>query len=166
METKLVQSPDIKQIQHALYTINRHAKTALESTELYNLKKKVLKKLVTENRAKKIGLEYSTNPRVGLQSSVVLVKVGTDDTEPAFYFHTLAEKDDFKLNLKHKGKINHDLNNPRVHMGLEAAKTILYKYLGEIPPQKTKHPNSKRKRPDKRLDNVFVSSYLDGRKRY
>ncbi|MDQ0254850.1 hypothetical protein J2S74_002229 [Evansella vedderi] len=151
---------DLREIQVALYTVNRHAKTAIDSSELYYLKKTVLKKLVHEKFAEKVSLEFSTNPRSGLQSSVVLVRVGAADSEQPFFFHTLAEKGDFKL--EHRGKINHNLQNPRVHMGLETAKSILYKYLGEKPPRKRKHPNSKKKR----LDNIFISSYLDGRKRY
>ncbi|MFA9560137.1 YkyB family protein [Evansella sp. AB-rgal1] len=163
MESKNMGTPDLKQIQYALYTINRHAKTALNPSELYHLKKTTLKRLLAEKRAEKVNLQYSINPRNGLQSSVVLVKVGTTDNELKFYFHMLAEKGDFDLNLKHIGKIDNNINNPKVHMGLETAKSILYRYIKEKPLGSTKkHTRAK----VKHLDNVFVSSYLDGRKRY
>lgn len=169
MESKKIQTPDLKQIQYALYTINRHAKTALNPSELYHLKKTTLKKLLAEKRAEKVGLQYSTNPRNGLQSSVLLIKVGTTTSEFTFYFHMLAEKGDFDLNLKHTGKIDHNINNPKVHMGLETAKSILYRYTKEKPLGSAKKPLAKKhtKGKVKHLNNnVFVSSYLDGRKRY
>ncbi|MBU9713029.1 YkyB family protein [Evansella tamaricis] len=151
-----ISSTDLTSIQVALYTINRHAKTALDSSELYYLKRKSLKKLETQNLAEKVCREYSTNPSKGLQSSVVLVKVGTPESEYQFYFHTIAEKGDSQL--KHTGKINNDLKNPRIHMRLDAAKTILYNFLGES-------PQKKRNKKPVYNQNIFVSSYLDGRKR-
>ncbi|ADU30581.1 YkyB family protein [Evansella cellulosilytica] len=160
MNTKTNDTPSLQHIKSALYTVNRHAKTALDSRELYYLKRKTLKKLVEENLAEKICLEYSLNPSKGFQSSVVLVRVGHSKSKEPFYFHTIAEKSDFKL--EHKGKINQSIQNPRVQMALVTAKSILYKYLGETPKQKkTSHKNK-----NKKLESVFVSSYLDGRKRF
>ncbi|MCD8510020.1 MAG: hypothetical protein LRY73_09235 [Bacillus sp. (in: Bacteria)] len=158
-QAKSPRPPSLKEIQHALFIVNRHAKTALDSRELYDLKKRALKKLLRERMAEKVGLEFSKDPRYGLQSSVVLVKVGTATSESTFYFHMLAEKEDFKL--KHRGKINEEIRNPRVSMPFETAKRILYRYLGESGPVKQKKQMSEK---EKRLKSVFVSSYLDGRK--
>ncbi|MBU9720029.1 MULTISPECIES: YkyB family protein [Bacillaceae] len=148
-------SADLTSIQIALYTINKHAKTALNSSELYYLKKKAIKKLLQEHLAKKVSIEFSLNPGKGLQSSVVLVRVGTENSKYQFYFHTAVEKGDFDK-LKHSGQRDDSLRNPRVHMNLESAKNIIYRYLGET---------RKKLQKEKKLDHIFISSYLDGRKR-
>lgn len=153
---------DITAIQHALYTVNRHAKTAIDSSELYYLKRKTIKKLLSENLAKKLYLEYSNNPSRGLQSSVVVVEVGTENCKTPYYFHTIAEKEDFK-NLQHKGKMNQEMRNTQVNMSLNKAKNILYNYLDEKPKKKIQ-PSYKR---NKHLQtNIFTSSFLDGKRNY
>lgn len=158
-QAKIPRPPTLKEIQHALFTVNRHAKTALDSRELYDLKKRTLTKLLRERLAEKVALEFSKDPRHGLQSSVVLVKVGTNTSETTFYFHMLAEKEDFKL--RHNGKSDEAIRNPRVSMPLDTAKKILYRYLGVRTPSKQKKQMSHK---EKRLKSIFVSSYLDGRK--
>jgi len=43
----------LKELAQALYTVNRHAKTAPEPQHLYYIKKETIHKLLKENRAKK-----------------------------------------------------------------------------------------------------------------
>lgn len=153
---------DIKAIQHALYTVNRHAKTALDSSQLYYLKRKTLDKLLSDKLAQKLHLEYSINPRQGLQSSVVVVRVGTPNCSNPYYFHTFAEKDDFNK-LPHKGKMNQEIRNLQVNMSLNTAKNILYNYLNEEPKNIESHSRRRKKHLH---SNIFTSSFLDGKKHF
>ena len=66
----------VDNIAKAIFTVNRHAKTALNPSFLYLLKKKAIEKLLEEGKAKKVGLHFSRNPKYSQQQSDVLVAVG------------------------------------------------------------------------------------------
>lgn len=51
--------PTVENLSKAVYTVNRHAKTAPNPKYLYLLKKRALQKLVKEGKGKKIGLHFS-----------------------------------------------------------------------------------------------------------
>lgn len=113
----------INQLAQALFIINRHAKTALDPSALYLLKQEALKKLLKEKKAKKIGLQFSNNPRKSKQHSVVLVEIGE------YLFHLPAKSED-KNNLKHLGYPDGKHHNPKPQLSLSKAKAILLDYLG------------------------------------
>lgn len=121
---------DLDQIAKALFVINRHAKTALNPRELYNLKKRAIIELLKNGDAQKIGLHYSDHPKLSHQHSTLLVKVGS------YYFHILPNKQDFK-EVKHLGKTDKSYRNPKTKMSLTQAKKIICCYLKiDIPKQK------------------------------
>lgn len=122
----------IKEIAKALFTINRHAKTAPEPQHLYHLKKEAIQKLLAEKRAKKVGLHFSNHPKFSNQHSTILVSV--DD----YYFHILPEKKDFE-ELKHLGKLDQNFRNPKTKMSLTHAKKIIYQYIDWKPKKKQKN---------------------------
>ncbi len=53
----------ISNLSQAIFTVNRHAKTALNPKYLYILKKNALNKMIQEQKATKIGLHFSRNPK-------------------------------------------------------------------------------------------------------
>lgn len=112
----------ISDIAKALYTINRHAKTAPKPQHLYYIKKETINQLLKENNAKKIGLHFSNSPKLSNQHSTLLVKVKN------YYFHILPVKEDFKK-FKHLGSLNENYRNPRTKMSLSQAKKIIYRYI-------------------------------------
>lgn len=120
-----------KEIAKAIYTVNRHAKTAPEPQHLYFLKKSAIERLLNEKRAKKIGLHFSDHPKFSNQHSTLLIQVDE------FYFHVPPTKDDFK-HLKHLGGLNHNYRNPQVKMSLSQAKKIIYQYIEWNPTEKKK----------------------------
>ncbi|MEI3604878.1 YkyB family protein [Pseudogracilibacillus sp. SE30717A] len=113
---------EVSEIAEAIYTVNRHAKTAPEPQHLYMIKKKAIDQLLEENKAEKIGLHFSNNPRLSNQHSTLLVKVAN------YYFHVPPSKDDFKK-LKHLGSLDNDFRNPKTKMSLSYAKKIIYQYI-------------------------------------
>lgn len=114
---------DVNEISRAIYTINRHAKTALEPKFLYDLKKLAIEKLIKENKAECIGFHFSQKPRFSNQHSTLLVKVAD------YYFHILPTKEDFKK-FEHLGAIDNSYRNPQTKMALSQAKRIVQNYLG------------------------------------
>ncbi|MFC4404736.1 YkyB family protein [Gracilibacillus xinjiangensis] len=112
----------IQLIGQALFIVNRHAKTALDPSYLYKLKKAAMEKLLNEKKAKKVGLHFSNNPKQSRQHSVMLVKVGD------YYFHMPPTKEDMK-ELEHLGKLDSNYRNPRPDLSLSKAKNILSEYL-------------------------------------
>lgn len=112
-----------REIAEAIYTINRHAKTAPEPQQLYKLKKYAIEKLLQENRAVKAGLHFSDHPKFSNQHSTLLIRI--ED----FYFHIPPTKDDFK-NLKHLGSLDQSYRNPQAKMSLSKAKRLVANYLG------------------------------------
>ncbi|MFD1849210.1 YkyB family protein [Oceanobacillus bengalensis] len=135
------QSIDLPELAKALYTINRHAKTAPEPQHLYYIKKEAINKLLEESKAKKVGLHFSDHPKFSNQHSTLLVKV--DD----YYFHIPPTKDDFK-ELEHLGSLDQNYRNPQTKMSLSKAKKIIYNYINYKPERK--QPSTKRR---------YVSSY-------
>jgi len=120
----------LQNIAQAIYTINRHAKTALEPQHLYTLKKETIYKLLKEKRAEKIGLHFSKPTKYSNQSSTLLVKINN------YYFHLPPTKNDFK-ELKHLGSLDQSYRNPHVKMSLSKAKKIIYQYLNWHPKKRT-----------------------------
>lgn len=118
-----------KKIAQALYSINRHAKTAIKPQHLYYIKKETINQLLNEKRAKKIGLHFSKHPKLSNQHSTLLVKI--DD----YFFHILPTKEDFN-NFKHLGKLDQNYRNPRTNMSLSQAKKIAYDYINYKPKMK------------------------------
>ncbi|WP_110111718.1 YkyB family protein [Bacillus sp. CGMCC 1.16541] len=136
-------APSLQEIAQAIFTVNRHAKSAPDPKQLYQLKKVALEQLILEGKANKEGLHFSPNPGNSRQRSDVLVKVDT------YYFHMPPKKEDFKL-LPHLGQLNHSYRNPKTHMSLSQAKRVLMKYVGHLiteTPQPTSSQPRQRKTP-------------------
>ncbi|MFC2950270.1 YkyB family protein [Virgibacillus sediminis] len=114
------------EIAKALYTINRHAKTAPEPKHLYDIKKEAINRLLKEKKADKIGLHFSDHPKYSNQHSTLLVKVAD------YYFHIPPTKEDFK-ELEHLGTLDHNYRNPQARMSLSQAKKTIYQYIGWKP---------------------------------
>lgn len=119
-------------IAQAIFTVNRHAKTAPDNQYLYALKKEALLKMILQGRAQKIGLHFSKNPQKSQQQSSVLVKCGN------YYFHMLPKKEDFE-HLEHLGHLDETYRNPASRMNLKVAKEILSSLTG-LEPQKKETP--------------------------
>ena len=137
----------IDSISQAIFTVNRHAKTALNPKFLYQLKKEALTKLIRENKAKKIGLQFSQNPGNSQQRSDVLVECGN------YLFHIPPIKEDFNT-LPHLGKLTDKYRNPKTRMGLREAKNVLQSYTGikeTTPPSPPKNKRTYQKPVFKRL---------------
>ena len=148
----------IRQLTIAIYTVNRHAKTAPDNKELYELKKKALDKLISNGHATKIGLHFVENPKFSKQHSTTLVSCCD------FLFHMIPEKEDFK-SLPHLGQQDHASRNPQERMSLRVAKELLAKFIGVLPktsPKKISRPTKKNVHNMHNANN-FRSSYLDGR---
>lgn len=119
----------LSEIAKALFTINRHAKTAPEPQHLYQIKKEAIDRLLSENRAQKIGLHFSDHPKLSNQHSTILISVAD------YYFHILPEKQDFE-ELDHLGALDQNYRNPRTKMALSQAKRIIYQYIDWKPKKK------------------------------
>lgn len=147
----------VRQIAIAIYTVNRHAKTAPDNKHLYYLKKAAIDQLIQSGKAKKIGLHFSDNTKYSQQHSTTLVKCQD------FLFHTLSEKEDFKT-LPHLGQQNHTSRNPRERMNLRTARNILQNYIGYVSPKAGQKKKSERPKKNHRKPSAtgFRSSYLDG----
>ena len=121
------------ELAKAIFIINRHAKTAPEPKELYQLKKQAIDKLIAEKKATKVGLQFSDKPKLSRQHSTVLVKVGD------FYFHIPPAKEDFNQ-IEHLGALDQNVRNPHVKMSLTQAKRIICKYLDITLPKEKNQP--------------------------
>lgn len=148
---------EVRQIAIAIYTVNRHAKTAPNNKDLYMLKKLALEKLVHSGNAKKIGLHFSDNPKLSKQYSTTLIECLD------FLFHMIPEKEDFKT-LPHLGHRNQLSRNPQERMGLQTAKNLLHNFVGGIPHNPSPTKKDTPKNPNRKVSNTtsFRSSYLDG----
>lgn len=122
----------LSQIAKALYTVNRHAKTAPQPQHLYYIKKETIQQLLAEKRAKKIGLHFSNHPKLSNQHSTILISVGE------YYFHILPEKKDFE-ELEHLGELDQNYRNPKTKMSLSQAKRIIYQYINWQPKVRKNH---------------------------
>lgn len=119
-------SKSLDEIAKAIFTINRHAKTAPEPQHLYYIKKEAIKRLLQHNDAKKIGLHFSDHPKYSNQHSTLLVKVGD------YFFHIPPIKQDFK-DLEHLGTLDQSYRNPPTKMALSYAKKVIYHYINWQP---------------------------------
>ncbi|WP_077330125.1 YkyB family protein [Virgibacillus siamensis] len=133
----------IQELAEAIFSINRHAKTAPEPQHLYHIKKETINRLLKEKRAEKVGLHFSDHPKLSNQHSTLLIKVDK------YFFHIPPTKEDFK-ELNHLGKLDHNYRNPQSKMSLSRAKKIVYRYIDWQPPEK-KRPVSRKK---------YTSSYF------
>ena len=115
--------PTIENLSQAIFTVNRHAKTAPNPKFLYQLKHDAIKKMLQEGKAKKTGLHFSNNPRNSQQQSDVLVVCGQ------YTFHIPPTKQDFEQ-LPHLGKLDQSVRNPRASISLTSAKRLLSTYTG------------------------------------
>lgn len=128
----------LDEIAKAIFTVNRHAKTAPEPQHLYYIKKMTIKKLLDHNDAKKIGLHFSNHPKYSNQHSTLLVQVGN------YYFHVPPMKQDFKK-LEHLGTLDQNHRNPSTKMALSYAKKVIYHYI-DLRPAKRQKTAKKRHR--------------------
>lgn len=115
--------PTIENLSQAIFTVNRHAKTAPNPKYLYQLKHDAIKKMLNEGKAKKSGLHFSNNPRNSQQQSDVLVVCGD------YTFHIPPTKLDFEQ-LPHLGKLDQSVRNPKSSISLNNAKKLLSTYTG------------------------------------
>lgn len=124
--------PTIENLSQAIFTVNRHAKTAPNPKFLYQLKHDAIKKMIRDGKAKKTGLHFSNNPRNSQQQSDVLVVCGD------YTFHIPPTKQDFEQ-LPHLGKLDQSVRNPRASISLTNAKKLLSSYTGlkEVPEAST-----------------------------
>lgn len=113
---------DLNELAQAIFTVNRHAKTALEPKHLYKIKKDAIEKLLKQNKAKKIGLHYVNNPKYSMQYSTLLIQVAD------YYFHIPPSKEDFET-LDHLGELDETYRNPKTQMSLSKAKKIIYDFI-------------------------------------
>lgn len=148
----------IRQLAIAIYTINRHAKTAPDNRQLYTLKKLALDKLIETGNAEKVGLHFVENPKFSKQHSALLIRV--DD----FLFHTIPDKDDFKT-LPHLGQQDAASRNPQERMSLKTARDLLMEFVNphSQTTQKQKPVTPKKTRRIIQNTQTFRSSYLDGK---
>ncbi|MBD7936909.1 hypothetical protein H9655_07685 [Cytobacillus sp. Sa5YUA1] len=127
--------PTVENLSQAIFTVNRHAKTAPNPKFLYKVKHDSLQKLLKEGKAKKIGLHYSRNPKNSQQQSDVLIKCG------AYTFHLPPSKMDF-TELPHLGNLDSSVRNPRSSISLSQAKKLLMTYTGLK--EGHHHPNNRK----------------------
>jgi hypothetical protein len=125
----MISDSDLEQIAQAIFTVNRHAKTAPEPQHLYFIKKEAINKLLREKRAEKIGLHFSERPKYSNQHSTLLIKVSD------YYFHIPPSKEDFK-ELEHLGTPDNNYRNPSSKMSLSQAKRVLYPFIDYKPAHK------------------------------
>ena len=157
--------PSTHSLAQAIFIVNKHAKTALEPKNLYNLKRLALNKLLEEGQAKKLGLHFSDNPRFAAQQSDVIISCD------AYVFHLPPTKEDLKK-LPHLGNRSSFIRNPKAVMSLSKAKQILQTYVGQATDinQNNKHKNMKKieswDKPKQRYHNPFPSSFLGKSSKY
>jgi hypothetical protein len=135
----------IDNLSQAVFIVNRHAKTAPNPKYLYRLKHETLKKLISEGKAKKIGLHFSENPKNSKQQSDCLVQCGN------YTFHIPPVRTDFE-ELPHLGKLDGSMRNPKAVLSLNQAKAILQTYTGI---DETDGPPSNRQRSQTYQKPVF-----------
>lgn len=128
----------VDHLSQAIYTVNRHAKTAPNPKYLYKLKQESLKKLIAEGKARKVGLHFSLNPKHSQQQSDVLVECGL------YSFHIPPSKNDF-TELPHLGKLDENRRNPKSFLSLQNARILLQNYTG-LKEEVEKSPFSGRQR--------------------
>lgn len=141
----LKQHLSVDNLAKAIFTVNRHAKAALEPQHLYKIKKLAIEKLLQEQKADKVGLHFSDNPKFSNQHSTLLVKVAD------YYFHLPPSKEDFER-LDHLGELDEHYRNPKTQMSLSYAKKLIYQYINWQEP--------KQKAYQKRYSSYYTPSSL------
>jgi YkyB-like protein len=129
--------PTVENLSQAIFTVNRHAKTATNPKFLYKLKHEAILKLIKNGDARKIGLHYSGNPRYSQQQSDVLVECGS------YTFHIPPAKKDFE-DLPHLGKLDSFVRNPKTRLPLGQAKKLLASYTGLKEESENQHDKKKK----------------------
>ncbi|MBC1795576.1 hypothetical protein HCA55_02510 [Listeria booriae] len=119
-------SDSSKKIAEAIFIVNRHSKAATDPRYLYRLKKAAIEKLIQEGQAKKLGLQYSNNPKKSYQHSNLLIGCH------GFLFHLPPQKQDMK-DLPHLGTMQPVKATTQVRMSLSHAKSTLENYTGVKP---------------------------------
>jgi hypothetical protein len=142
--------PTIMNLSQAIFTVNRHAKTAIDPKFLYSLKKNALLKMIEEKKATKIGLHFSRNPKFSQQQSDVLIECGD------YTFHVPPTKDDFQQ-LPHLGHLDQHSRNPKTRMSLNIAKQLLTNYTGMKENNRTPQRHQTQKPVFKRLGDSFLN---------
>ncbi|MBA9025051.1 MULTISPECIES: YkyB family protein [Bacillaceae] len=148
----------VNSLAQAIFVVNKHAKTAPEPKTLYELKRHSLNKLLTEGKAKKLGLHFSDNPRYSAQQSDVIVECGE------YIFHLPPSREDLKK-LPHLGSRSSSVRNPKATLSLSRAKKILQSYIGKASEPKSRNQVG-RPRQQSRMNthsgfqNTFPSSFL------
>ncbi len=143
--------PTVENLAQAIFTVNRHAKTATNPKFLYKLKQDALLKLIKEGKAKKVGLHFSSNPKFSQQQSAVLVECGS------YLFHLPPAKADFEK-LPHLGKLNEYVRNPKTILSLNQAKKLLMTYTGLQ--EKNHYPTTKKRSYEKPIFKKLGESYF------
>jgi hypothetical protein len=115
--------PTIENLSKAIFIVNKHAKTAPNPKFLYELKKTALTKMIQLGQATKVGLHFSRNPKLSQQRSDVVVQCGE------YAFHIPPTKEDFQT-LPHLGALDNQTRNPKTHLPLQQAKSLLMAYTG------------------------------------
>ena len=77
--------PTVENLSKAIYTVNRHAKTATNPKYLYLLKRKLCKSCLMKEKVKGRPA-FSKNPRFSQQQSDVLISLGD------YFFTCLQQK--------------------------------------------------------------------------
>ncbi|WP_217585745.1 YkyB family protein [Lentibacillus saliphilus] len=126
----------VDDLAKAIFTVNRHAKTAPQPQHLYTIKKEAINQLLQEQRAEKVGLHFSNNPKLSNQHSTLLVKIGN------YFFHMPPTRNDFQ-ELDHLGHLDENYRNPQTKMSLSHAKKIIYRYLDWSPPSQREQTKTK-----------------------
>lgn len=148
----------VNSLAQAIFVVNKHAKTAPEPKILYELKRLSLNKLLTEGKAKKLGLHFSDNPRYSAQQSDVIVECGE------YIFHLPPSREDLKK-LPHLGSRSSSVRNPKAALSLSRAKKILQAYIGKAsepkPREQAGRPRQQaRSKTNSAFQNTFPSSFL------
>ncbi|WP_228460341.1 YkyB family protein [Cytobacillus dafuensis] len=143
--------PTVENLSQAIFTVNRHAKTAPNPKFLYKLKQDALQKLIKEGKAKKVGLHFSSNPKFSQQQSDVLVECGD------YLFHLPPSKADFEK-LPHLGRLNEHVRNPKASLSLNQAKKLLMFYTGLKENQE--QPEHKKRQYEKPVFKKLGESYF------
>jgi len=143
--------PTVENLAQAIFTVNRHAKTATNPKFLYKLKQDALLKLIKEGKAKKVGLHFSSNPKFSQQQSAVLVECGN------YSFHLPPSKADFE-ELPHLGKLSEFVRNPKTILSLNQAKKLLMTYTGLQ--ENNQYPPSKKRSYEKPVFKKLGESYF------
>lgn len=152
-------SPSDNTLAQAIFIVNKHAKTAPEPKALYELKRLTIQKLLSEGKAKKLGLHFSDNPKFSAQQSDVIIQCGD------YIFHLPPTRDDLKT-LPHLGNRSSSVRNPKAVLSLSRAKLILQTYIGQAVETKMSNVNSgkpnhpARRQQNQKYENTFLSSFL------